>query len=88
MAAFQITEDQREKMEWAGRRGCEGYQMGAPPLHQHWVCLLCGGHQPKYNEQYPNCFRLKENSLSPPEATYRDYIIVGHEPDCAWNSPA
>lgn len=70
------------KAEWAGRSGCEGMSMGDQvPMHWHPVCSICGGHEPEFNDKTPNCFRLKENSLSPPGG-YKDYITVGHEDTC------
>lgn len=69
------------KAEWSARRGCEGFQMGAPPMHYHPVCPLCEGHEPTFNAKFPGCFRTRERALALGLGKSSG-VIVGHEPDC------
>jgi len=75
------TIERFRKAEWASYAGCEGYQMGAPPMHHHPTCPLCGGHEPAFNAKYSNCFRTAEEAK---QIGITGGITVGHKPTCVW----
>lgn len=51
-----------ERLEWSGKIGCEGYQMGAPPLHLHTACPACRQLKPDANQR---CFRKEAEGHKP-----------------------